>query len=248
MQIKTKGIILKELASGDEDKLLTILTEDRGVIFAYARGARRFKNRLAPSTGLLCYSSMVLFWNRDRYSLDYADSIEQFFELRQSVEKLALASYFAEVSAMLGPKENDKGQFLKLLLNCLSFLQSGRMDGMLLKAVFELRALSISGFMPDLVACAGCGCYTAPQMCFYPNEGTLYCADCSVDRKEIHIFLTAGALAAMLHIIYSPREKLFAFTIGAESICCLNDAAEQFLQSQTERNYQSLEFFHSLLR
>lgn len=119
---------------------------------------------------------------------------------------------------------------------------------MLLKAVFELRALSISGFMPDLVACAGCGCYTAPQMCFYPNEGTLYCADCSVDRKEIHIFLTAAALAAMRHIIYSPMEKLFAFTIGAESICCLNDAAEQFLQSQTERNYQSLEFFHSLLR
>ena len=30
MQIKTKGIILKELANGDEDKLLTILTEDRG--------------------------------------------------------------------------------------------------------------------------------------------------------------------------------------------------------------------------
>ena len=52
MQIKTKGIILKELANGDEDKLLTILTEDRGVIFAYAKGARRFKNPLAPSTGL----------------------------------------------------------------------------------------------------------------------------------------------------------------------------------------------------
>ena len=50
------------------------------------------------------------------------------------------------------------------------------------------RSAAIAGFMPDLVACAGCGCYTAPQMCFYPNEGTLYCADCSVDRKEIHIF------------------------------------------------------------
>ena len=51
----------------------------------------------------------------------------------------------------------------------------------------------------------------------------------------------------MRHIIYSPMEKLFAFTIGPESIRCLNDAAEQFLQSQTERNYQSLEFFHSLV-
>ena len=194
MQIKTKGIILKELASGDEDKLLTILTEDRGVIFAYARGARRFKNRLAPSTGLLCYSSMVLFWNRDRYSLDYADSIEQFFELRQSVEKLALASYFAEVSAMLGPKENDKGQFLKLLLNCLSFLQSGRMDGMLLKAVFELRALSISGFMPDLVACAGCGCYTAPQMCFYPMKAPSI-AQIAVLIERKYIFFNGGSIS-----------------------------------------------------
>ena len=109
MQIKTKGIILKELASGDEDKLLTILTEDRGVIFAYARGARRFKNRLAPSTGLLCYSSMVLFWNRDRYSLDYADSIEQFFELRQSVEKLALASILRKFLPCWGRKRMIKG-------------------------------------------------------------------------------------------------------------------------------------------
>lgn len=39
MQIKTKGIILKELASGDEDKLLTILTEDRGVILLMPGGA-----------------------------------------------------------------------------------------------------------------------------------------------------------------------------------------------------------------
>lgn len=136
MQIKTKGIILKELANGDEDKLLTILTEDRGVIFAYAKGARRFKNPLAPSTGLLCYSSMILFWNRERYSLDHADSIEQFFGLRQSMEKLALASYFAEVSTVLGPRENDDGQFLKLLLNCLFFLQNNRIDQMLLKSPF----------------------------------------------------------------------------------------------------------------
>jgi len=247
MQIKTKGIILKELANGDEDILLTILTEDQGVIFAYARGARRFKNQLAPSTGLLCYSSMVLFRNRERYSLDHADSIEQFFGLRKSVEKLALASYFAEVSAVLGPKENDEGQFLKLLLNCLSFLQRDRIDWMLLKALFELRASSLAGFMPDLVSCAGCGCYTAKQMAFYPNEGTIYCTDCSAEKKGVHIFLTVGALAAMRHIIYSPMEKLFAFTIGPESIRCLNDAAEQFLQSQTERNYQSLEFFHSLV-
>lgn len=246
MQIKTKGIILKELANGDEDKLLTILTEDRGVIFAYAKGARRFKNRLAPSTGLLCYSSMVLFWNKDRYSLDHADSIEQFFGLRQSVEKLALASYFAEVSAVLGPKENDNGQFLKLFLNCLFFLQNEKVEAMLLKPLFELRSLSMAGFMPDLVGCAGCGCFESAQMLFYPQEGSIFCGDCSAQRQGVHIPLTQGTLAAMRHIIYSPVEKLFSFTIGEESIHRLNDVAEQFLISQTERIYQTLTFFHSV--
>lgn len=246
MQIKTKGIILKELANGDDDKLLTILTDDRGVIFAYAKGARRFKNQLAPSTGLLCYSSMVLFWNRERYSLDHADSIEQFFGLRSSVEKLALASYFAEISAVLGPKENDGGQYLKLLLNCLSFLQNGKMEPLLLKSLFELRSLSISGFMPDLVACSKCGCFEGERMAFYPNEGAIYCTNCCAEKNGVHIFLTQGALSAMRHIIYAPMEKLFSFTIGAESIHNLNDATEHFLQDQTERAYQSLAFFHSL--
>lgn len=246
MQIKTKGIILKELDNGDEDKLLTILTEDRGVIFAYAKGARRFKNRLAPSTGLLCYSSMVLFWNKERYSLDHADSIEQFFGLRQSVEKLALASYFAEVSAVLGPKENDGGQFLKLFLNCLFFLQNDRIHPTLLKSLFELRSLSMAGFMPDLVGCAQCGCFTSPQMFFYPQEGSILCASCGAQKRGVHILLTQGTLAAMRHIIYSPIEKLFSFTIGKESVYCLNDATERFLIDQTERTYQTLTYFHSV--
>ena len=118
---------------------------------------------------------------------------------------------------------------------------------MLLKALFELRALSISGFMPDLIACAGCGCFTADRMFFYPNNGVIYCENCSTNQKEVHISLTPGALAAMRHILYSPTEKLFAFTIDPESIHCLNDASERFLQSQTERSYQSLEFFHSIV-
>ena len=247
MQIKTKGIILKELANGDEDKLLTILTEDRGVIYAYAKGAKRFKNQLAASTSLFCYSSMVLFFNRDKYSLDHADGIAFFLGIRQSMEKLALASYFAEVTAVVGPKENDGGHFLKLLLNSLSFLQDDRISLRLCKSVFELRALSMAGFMPDLVACAGCGRFEGEQMAFYPDEGLLYCKNCWGKHPGAPVLLTRGALAAMRHIIYAPMEKLFSFTIGPESIRCLNDATERFLQSQTERSYQSLEFFHSVL-
>ena len=43
--------------------------------------------------------------------MEYADSIEQFFGLRQSMEKLALASYFAEVSTVLDQERTMMGSF-----------------------------------------------------------------------------------------------------------------------------------------
>lgn len=247
MQVKTKGIILKEMSNGEEDKLLSILTEDRGVIFAYAKGANRFKSPLAPFTGLLCYSSMVLFYNREKYSLDHVDGIEQFFPIRESMEKLALASYFAEITAVLGPKEGDQGQFLRLLLNCLALIAKDRIGLRVAKSIFELRAMTISGFMPNLVACGDCGCFEDDKMAFYPERGSLYCQKCMENQQGVHILLTRGALSAMRHIIYAPMEKLFSFTIGPESIRCLNDATECFLEDQTERTYQTLSFFHSVV-
>jgi recombinational DNA repair protein (RecF pathway) len=60
MRTVVQGIIIREKVS-DEDRLLTLLTSERGVIHAVAKGANRARAKLVSSTGLFCYGQFGLF-------------------------------------------------------------------------------------------------------------------------------------------------------------------------------------------
>ena len=54
-------------------------------------------------------------------------------------------------------------------------------------------ALTLAGYMPDVLACAGCGKYDGGEFYLDPVEGRLLCADCA--EKAHHITnLDNGAL------------------------------------------------------
>ena len=55
MQISTSGLVLRQVKVGEADQILTILTPDRGVLSASARGSLRLKSKLFSGCGLLCY-------------------------------------------------------------------------------------------------------------------------------------------------------------------------------------------------
>ena len=73
MHITTDGIVLRERAIDEFDCVLTLLTRERGIISAYARGAKKPRGTLRVPAELLSYSCFVLFSNRERYSVDKAD-------------------------------------------------------------------------------------------------------------------------------------------------------------------------------
>ena len=55
----TSGIVLRSTDTKETDKILTVLTPDRGKIAVIARGARRKNSRLAASCQLLAYSELA---------------------------------------------------------------------------------------------------------------------------------------------------------------------------------------------
>ena len=250
MQLSTPALVIGSKNLNEEDRLLTLLTRDRGVIRAYARSANRMSSRLSSTTALLCYSSMVLFYNKERYTVDSADYLSMFFGLRGEMENLSLATYFAEVASVLAPKEEPAEDFLRFVVNTLYLLEQKKRSRLFLKPVFELRALTLSGFMPDLVACGGCGSFEGKGFYFLPDEGALLCEDCAAGRYSGRVqpfLLPPGVLAAMRHIIYSPLEKLFSFQLGEDGLRALGRVTETYLIYQTERNYPTLDFYKSLL-
>ena len=111
----TCGLVLRETVTRDADKILTVLTPDRGRLSVIARGARRKGSRVAAACQLLAYSEMTLYEKGRWTMLDAADTIELFDGLRQDLTALSLAAYFAELTEAVS--DGSGGDVLPLLLN-----------------------------------------------------------------------------------------------------------------------------------
>ena len=71
--IVTAGLVLRETVTRETDKILTVLTPDRGKISLIARGARRKNSRLAAACQLFAWSEMTLYRRGNWYYLDAAE-------------------------------------------------------------------------------------------------------------------------------------------------------------------------------
>ena len=248
MRQTTDALIIRENNKiGEADRFVTALTREFGVVRASARGARSIKSRASSATQLLSYSRLTLYRGREKYIIDDAEPLRVFFELRADIEKLALAQYFCELAGVLAPREEPAEDFLRLMLNALHFLGNGKRDPRQVKAVTELRMLALAGFMPDLLACAGCGAFEGEEMWFSLQEGLLLCGRCRAARPQTGLTPMPGnVLAAMRHIVYSPFESCFSFTMADEGLSRLSRQTEGFLLAQLGRGFKTLDFYHSL--
>lgn len=244
MRINTNGLIIKEHKTSGDDRLVTVLTRDYGVIRAFVRGAQRIKSRSQCGSQLFSYSDISIYRGKDAYIIDEIQPKEIFFDLRNDIIKLALAQYFCELQYELAPQESDAEEFLKLTLNSLHFLSKNKRPLNQLKAIMELRTLSLAGYMPDLVACCECGKYEDDIMYFCVYDGHLYCSDCTADVPCEEIPL--GVVSAMRFICYIEPEKLFSFNLSEDNFALLTDVCEKYLLAQTNRKYKTLDFYKSI--
>lgn len=247
MQTATDALVLRERRLDEQDRLLTLLTADQGIITAYAKGARRMKGSMVSATELLCYSHFVLFQNRERCFADRAEAEAIFFGIRQSLPKLSLATYFCQLCCELIPEQQPAAEELRLALNTLHALETDKLPPLQLKAIFELRLLSLSGYMPDLVGCHLCGELREGVLWFDPVNGTVLCNDCAPSDHALLIPLSPGVFRAMQHIIYSDFERLFSFRLSESSIAELATVCERYLLCQVERILPALNFYKTMI-
>ncbi len=244
MRTNTDGLILKEQNIGEKDKLVTVLTRHNGLLRAFVRGAKSVKNRKNSSTGMFCFSKLSLYKTKESYIIDEAEPIELFFELRNDLDKLALAQYFSEIIISLVQEDEPAEEYLRLILNSLHFLAKNKMPIEQVKAITELRLMCIAGFMPNLVACERCGEYETDTMYFDVEDGLLYCENCGANNLLFP--LDIGLVKALRHIAFSDFEKIYSFKMEEYALSDLSYITEKYLLSKLQRNFKTLEFYNSI--
>lgn len=245
MYFKTEGLVLRETEYKDADKLLTVLTKDRGRLTLRARGVRSRSSRLKSGCQLLAYTEFTVFESRSQMLVEEAVPIALFLPLRGDIEQLSLASYFCQVTEVLSQEDSPDPELLSLCLNALYALSELKKSQELVKAAFELRAACQAGYLPMVEGCAVCGS-PAPDR-FHVSAGMLQCAGClSGENTGLRLPVHAGALAALRYVVTCPLKRLFSFELGEQGRKELGDIAETYLLAQLERGFFTLDFYKSL--
>ena len=244
IKITAPGLVIREQSVGESDRLITVLTARYGLVRAFSRGAKKTKSKKLAATALLAYSDFTVVKTRDAYSVEDALVKEVFFELRNDVEKTSLAQYFCELANEFCEEEFESEEILRLFLNALWLLKGDKKAPSFIKAVTELRLMTLSGYMPALVGCDNCGEYESEYMCFSPENGKLYCKDCS-PVGNIH-YLSASVVQAMRYVSLSDFEKIFSFTLNDESLGSFCEICEFYLLNKTQRKFKTLDFYRVL--
>lgn len=245
MYFKTEGLVLRETEYRDADKLLTVLTKDRGQLTLRARGVRSRNSKLKSGCQLLAYAEFTVFDGKNTMTVDEAVPIELFLPLRQDIELLSLASYFAQAAEVLSQEDEHNSDLLSLCLNCLYGLSKLQKPQLLVKAAFELRAACIAGYEPMLDGCSVCG-NPQPDR-FLMSDGMLRCSACLLPGEEsLRLPVIPGTLAAMRYIVSCDLKRLLSFKLGDDSLRQLSGLTETYFLTQLERGFFTLDFYKSL--
>ncbi len=235
------GIVVKTSATGEADIIAWILTRNRGVIRAFAKGVRNTKSRLHGAVSQFSYGSFTFFENRDVCTVSEAVISENFFDLRTDFETLTLAQYFCEVVLKCIVENTSEEEYLRLFLNSIYFLCGCKKPCLQIKTVFELRFACIAGYAPMLVGCDECGEYATDEMYFDCATGKLFCGACGKDRALPS--LACAGVAVMRHIVFSKFSSVFAFTAENDVLNAVSRLTQLYLQNCFHQKFKVIDYF-----
>ena len=263
MPYTTDGLVLRMRKVGENDKLLTLLTPIEGRISVLVKGGRSLKSGSLSATELFTYGNYEITDKNGYKWLRGASSERQFDGISRSVEKVALASYIAEVAEELSGENEPADDVLRLVLNSFYAMDKDKKPLSQIKSVFELRAAAISGFMPDLHACRGCGGNDCEAFYLDVMNGRILCSECmhraSLSAKRemaahedireaiVMIPLSASVLAAMRYVLLSEPSRILAFNLDENELDGFSKATETYLLSHLGHGFDTLEFYKMIL-
>ena len=175
---RTEAIVLRTHKLAEADRIITLLTRDRGKVRAVAKGVRRTKSRFGARLEPFSRVDLLVYEGRNLDTITQAESIDAFGrDMALDYALWTVGQTMLETADRLTPEENmDAASQYLLLVAGLRALVAGEHTASLVLDSYLLRALSLAGYEPELSSCVVC---SAPgdQPFFHVASGGLVCAE-----------------------------------------------------------------------
>lgn len=261
--VKTEGLIIRETAYGEGDCIYTVLTPQRGRVTVIGKAAKGSRS----SAGIMSvgYYMNFVFYKKDSMCwMKECELVEPFMNIRSSIVASALSAYIMDVAYELSDDGQECYDILAVTFNCLYALNyKNNISYDLLKGAFELKAMSVSGYMPSITKCEVCS-KLSEDMYLDVMNGGIICNSCmrkranspqqiSPDDSDYHAPVnilcpvSPDVICAMHFVICAPFSKMLSFTIEDEHEIHLFEAAcRTYTQNHLERDFESQKYYYSV--
>jgi DNA repair protein RecO (recombination protein O) len=139
---------------GENDRLLTILTKEHGLIRAVAAGARKHRSAMAGRSGLFVVNDLQIAVGRNMDRIKNAEVMQSFVGLGKTLAKLTAAQYLSEIALMQALSAQPQEELFLLLVEHLNRIQDAENENVLAHlnhGIYHL--LAIAGFAPQVHSC-----------------------------------------------------------------------------------------------
>lgn len=177
----TQAVVLNSIDYGESDLIVSFYTLDYGKLSGIAKGAKRSKKRFVNCLDPFSYVKLI-FAQRQNDSLariDQCELLDSFSGIRRNLNTIAVGSYFLELLSEMVREGQKNQKAFELILNFLKYLNIGK-DAETFARFFEIKLLSILGYMPHLDKCVVCKNAPAEnaKIHFSSAKGGIICQSC----------------------------------------------------------------------
>ncbi|OBQ40524.1 MAG: DNA repair protein RecO [Anabaena sp. CRKS33] len=194
---KATGINLKTQPLGESDKIVTILTQEFGLIRAVATGARKQNSSLGGKMGMFVINELLISPGKNLNIIIEAQTIRSYQGLSKDLGKLAASQYLAEIVLCQSLSEQPQIEIYDLFnkhiqrLEDIPRTETKSVVACLVQGVFQL--LTLAGLTPQVEFCCLTQRFLTPdwknphwQVGFSIPSGGIICLDAWKNlRKEI---------------------------------------------------------------
>jgi len=209
----TAAVLLRSVAYGDADRIVTLLTEARGKVALMARGARKSKKRFAGALEPYALIEAEIALGRgDVGRLAQARVVRAFPGLLTSLEKIGVAAACLEVvRETVADHDEPDARLVPSVVRLLEVLEGLEPDQIApLHLGFVLRWLALTGHSPNFTHCGRCS-RAAPEgkaALFDPQLGAIVCRACGGGPTKVGGALREAMLQASTRRWDTPDARL----------------------------------------
>lgn len=237
MEEKLKGIVIGGVNYGENDKILSIFTLEKGTLSARIKGVKKAGAKLKFASEPFCFAEYVFMTTADRRTVKNASLIDSYYPIREDIVKYFCAGTVIEFLKRFLKEEIVSPDMFILALESLKELAYGDTLPNFTLARFLVNALSLVGYALNVSEnCDTCGCSELTRPFFNADTGSFSCEECALEgAREVRLSTLKELLAVKGGVVDSNYDYKGVLRL-----------IEYYLSVKTEEKFNSLKELNRL--